>query len=313
MKALITGGTGFIGSHLVEKLVQEGFSVRVVARGESPNLLPPDVARKTEIMAGDISDQATCEKAVRGCELVSHLACLVNEDKSLGGTNTFWATNAGGTMNMLRAALMAKVSRFHYMSGPSLVGNVPPPSKAGEDWAIPAPQTPYAQVKLLGELCCQGYFKQYDLPIVIIRPFNVYGPRQSPLARGGMITRFILDVIKREPIRIDGDGEQSRDWLYVTDLVDAIYRCLATKGMEGEVFHVASGQDTKVRDVAKLVARVCGIDYDLQPRFERGATAGIQRSCGDSSKARRLLGWMPSVDLKQGVELTFDYLNSAKP
>ncbi|MBI4020054.1 MAG: SDR family NAD(P)-dependent oxidoreductase [Candidatus Aenigmarchaeota archaeon] len=304
-KVLVTGGCGFIGLHLVRRLHSEGFQVRVLGTkrdAERVKRLPEGV----EFLKGDVRSQNTCRKAVKGCDAVSHLSAMISFDKPYQESQA-WGVNVGGTFNMLNAAMEENVSLFHYMGTGLVLGNIDSPHKASEEWPPRTPRSTYAASKLVGEIFCRHYHGVYGLPTVITRTFNVYGPGQNPHSRGAMISNFIWRTLRNEPPIISGDGRQAKDWLYIDDVTEALYRAL-TAGPAGETIHVCSGIELSVKDIAKKVIEICGKNFE--PVFLPQRYADFERSCGDNSKARQLLGWEPKTGLEEGLRKTVEYLGA---
>lgn len=310
MKVLITGGCGFIGSHVVERFLSAGFDVRVLGltcKLENVNHLIRE--NKIEFMRGDVANPDVCRKAVRGCDLVSHIAALVSVDHSIEEPRPFWEVNVKGTFNILDAAREEGVQRFHLMSSCEMLGTIDFPHKADENWTQYVPRSPYAASKLSAETYCRSYYITYDFPIVITRGFNVFGPRQRPGARGAMIATFITRVLNNKPPLIHGGGEQTRDWTFVEDIAEGIFRSLNSDKVIGETIHLCSGIDHKVKDAAQLVIDVCGKSSELKPGYENSRPGEMMRSIGDNSKAKRLLNWEPKVSFEDGVRRAVDFFS----
>ena len=311
MKVLITGGCGFVGSHLSEKFLSEGFDVRILGLScDFDNVKNLMDSNKVELIHGDIADPQVCKKAVEGCDIVSHLAALISVDQSIAEPQKFFSTNVGGTFNLLDAARNANVKKFHHMSTCEVIGNIDHPHKAAENWPQSQPRSPYASSKLAAESYCMSYYHTYDLPIVITRSFNIFGPRQNPGTRGAVISRFAKFAIEGKPLQIYGDGMQTRDWTFVEDIRDGIFKCITKEGVEGELFHLASGEDHTVNEVANLVIKLSGSNVPLGPEHIDARPGELRRSIGDYSKSNRAFGWSPTVSFKDGVQKVLDYFNS---
>lgn len=310
MKVLITGGCGFIGSHLVENALSKGFDVRVL--GLTNNLANVDhllKENKIEFVRGDVSDPAVCRKVVRGCDMVSHLAALVSTDQSIQDPKPFWEVNVKGTFNMLDAARQEGVERFHLHSSCEMLGDVEFPHKADENYPVYIPKSPYAVSKFSSEAYCRSYYLTYGCPIVITRGFNTFGPRQKAGSMGAMIPNFLVRALEGKPPLIYGDGQQTRDFTYVKDIAEGIYRCLTSDKVIGETVHLCSGIDRKAVDVAKLAIDVCGKSDELKPEHITARFGEMRRSIGDNSKAKRLLNWEPKMDFEQGVRNVADFIS----
>lgn len=261
-----------------------------------------------EFVQGDITNYETCQKAVKGCDYVCHLAALISVDHSIEEPKPFWEINVGGTFNMLDASLNGGIKKFHYMSSCEMLGHIEYPEKATEDRAAYFPRSPYAASKLAAETYCKAYQATYNFPIVITRAFNVYGPRQNPGERGAMIAKFITRMLRNEPPMIFGDGTQSRDWTYVKDVANGIYLAVTSNNSAGELFHIASEVDRKVIDVANLLIKLFG--KKMQPALINSRPGEMVRSCGDASKVKQILGWSQKVSFEDGVQETIEYFKN---
>lgn len=318
MKVLITGGAGFIGSHLVEKFLDSGFEVRVLDIKSSPenlrHLLGND---KLKYIEGDIRDKTTCLEAMRGCDYVAHLAALISVDQSIADPPPFWDTNVGGTINLLEAARKLGIQRFHFMSSCEMMGHIDPPLKANEDSPTYIPRSPYAASKFAAETYCHSYYLTYRLPIIITRCFNIFGPRQDSSSQGAVIPRFIVRILSGKPPVIFGSGEQTRDWTFVTDIAEGVFLVLTSelpalfeedKDKRAPLFVLATGKDYAVNDVVRRVIKAMNVN--LEPVHETGRPGEMMRSTGDYSKANRLLGWRPKVSFEDGLVKTIEYFKN---
>lgn len=301
MKILVTGGTGFIGSHLVEILLDRGFEVRVLAHLHTFNIEHLSSNPRLEIAKGDIRIPDDCTKAVKGCDLVAHLATLISVDYDIKHPKPFWDTNVGGTFNMLDASLTEDVDRFVYMSSCEILGNIPK-GKADENFPIRLPRSPYAASKYAAESYCRNFFSIYGFPVTIIRGFNVFGLRQRPGERGAVIPTLIIRVLQNEPPIIYGDGRQSRDYTYVKDVVHGLAKALNVKGIEGEIIHICSGIERSINEIAGKVIEACG--SDIKPVHIKARPGELMRSVGDNTKAKAVLGWKPKYSFEEGLRLT---------
>jgi dTDP-glucose 4,6-dehydratase len=308
MKILITGGCGFIGSYLTEKAVSAGFDVRVLGLAchleNIKHLVEED---KIEFVRGDVADPAVCKKVVQGVDLVSHLAALASVDQSIDDPRPFWEANVQGTINLLDAARTERVPRFHLHSSCEMFGNIEYPYKADETWPVLMPRSPYAVSKMSQEAYCQSYYFNYDFPIVITRGFNAYGPKQKAGHMGAVIPTFFRSVLNNKPPVINGNGEQTRDWTYVDDIAEGIFRCLTSDRVIGETIHLCSGIDRTVRDVAEMIIDCCGKSGELKPKQVRPRPGEMLRSIGDNSKAKKLLNWEPKMEFEDGLRKTADF------
>jgi len=303
MKAyLVTGGAGFIGSHLAEELVHRGHRVRVLDNfltGKRDNL--ETFGDKIELLEGDIRDLETCKKAAQGMDFVLHQAALPSVPRSIENPILTNEINAGGTLNILWAALSAKVKRLVYASSSSVYGdNTELPKR--EDMRC-MPISPYGISKLVGEQYCQIFDRLYGLPTVRLRYFNVFGPRQDPLSQyAAVIPHFITMTIRGEPPTIFGDGEQSRDFTFVANVVEANILGAEAAGVSGEVFNIACGQRITVNRLVHRIREALG--SKVNPRYSDPRPGEISHSYADIAKAEQLLNYRASYPLDDGLQKT---------
>jgi UDP-glucose 4-epimerase len=304
--ALVTGGAGFIGSHLVEHLAGSGVRVVVLdnfRNGRRENLLFPG-AEKIEVIEGDIVDPATCQRALRGVDTVYHLACL-GVRHSLHSPVENHQVNALGTLNMLEAARAAGVRHFLYVSTSEIYG------RAREfpitENCTPWPLTVYGSSKLAGEHYARSYFECYQLPVVCVRPFNNYGPRSHFEGDSGeVIPRFILRALAGQPPVIFGDGGHTRDFLYVKDCAETLVRIAATDALVGEVVNLGYGEEMRIDVLARTVLEAMGRN-DLQPVFEAPRPADVPKLWVDTSKLKKTIGFKPKTTLREGIGHTLEH------
>ncbi len=312
---LVTGGAGFIGSNLTEYLLKAGHFVRVLdnfANGKKENLSfvaeIPGAQERFELIEGDIRDYETCLRACEGMDFVLHQAALGSVPRSVEDPETYHQVNTTGTLNMLRAAAACGVKRLVYAASSSAYGDVDreKPTPKREDMP-PAPLSPYAVAKLTGEYYCQIFPKLYGLETVILRYFNVFGPRQDPHSQyAAVVPKFITSLLQGEPPTIFGDGEQSRDFTYVENVVHAnLAACEAGPEAVGEVINVACGENTTINALYRLIAELIGTD--LKPRYAPPRPGDVRHSLADVSKAQRLLGLKEVVDLREGLQRTISW------
>ncbi len=306
MKILVTGGAGFIGSHLVEALLQDGNEVRVLdnfSTGRKENL--EDLSGKFELIEGDVRDESLVEQAVGLVEAVLHQAALPSIPRSFSDPITTTEVNSAGTLSLLEAARKSGVKLFVLASSSSVYGESDAESK--NEGLPPSPLSPYAASKLSGEHYCRLYHKIYGLTTLGLRYFNVFGPRQDSASEyAAVIPRFITAVLKGgEPV-VYGDGRQTRDFTYVANVVQANLKALsAPPGSGGEVFNVACGEETSLLSLLGLLSDFSG--KAVSPRFEPPRPGDVRHSRADISKAGRILGYRPSVGFPEGLEKTFEY------
>jgi UDP-glucose 4-epimerase len=306
---LVTGGAGFIGSHLVHRLVAAGARVRVLdlfTTGRHVNLA--GVLDRVELIEGDICDPQLVCQAVAGIEYVLHLAALVSVPESIEYPERNFAVNLGGTHNLLLAARDAGVRRLVFSSSCAVYGNHAPPH---HEELAPQALSPYAAAKLGSEQLCRAFTHSYGLPTVCLRYFNVFGPGQNP--HGGYaaaIPQFIAALLAGRQPTIFGDGQQSRDFVSVANVVEAnLQACCAAQAV-GQVFNVSSGQETSLLNVLHILGSLAG--RAATPLFRAPRPGGVLRSYGSTAHAATLLGYRPSVSLADGLHETFAWYRAQK-
>jgi len=311
MRILITGGAGFIGSNLVEHLLQKpGVElVRVLdnlATGLMKNIEPFQSNPKFEFLQGDIRDYSTCLQACDEINLVSHQAALGSVPRSINDPLTTNEVNITGTLNIFTAAKERGIKRVVYAASSSTYGDHPDLPKVEEK--IGNPLSPYAVTKYVNELYAKVYAEVYGLQTVGLRYFNVFGPKQNPAgAYAAVIPLFIKAVLNNEPPTINGDGEHSRDFTYVHNAVHANDCALFTQNPEAvnEVYNVAVGEQTSLNQLFEMIKEVAG--SDLAPKYGPERKGDVKHSLADISKAKTLLGYAPDVTIKQGLKATFEW------
>src|SRR5262245_2810397 len=302
---LVTGGAGFVGSHIVEALVRRGDRVRVLDNfdtGKRENLQA--VLGQVELVTGSVADAAAVAKAVAGCDFVFHQAALASVPRSIDDPLATHAACATGTLNVLNEARQAKVPRVVYAASSSAYGNQPQPQKRETD--LPSPLSPYAAAKLAAELYCEAFWHSYGLEAVALRYFNVFGPRQDP--RGpyaAVIPIFIQKMLAGEQPTIFGDGLQTRDFTYVENVVQANLKGAEAKGAAGQVFNVGNGVSLTLLDLLKELNAIFG--RNIQPIFQPARAGDVRDSLADISRARAVLGYEPKVRLAEGLRRTVEY------
>jgi UDP-glucose 4-epimerase len=301
MKTLVTGGAGFIGSNLVSALVERGDDVRVLdnfSTGNRANLEGLDV----EVVEGELRSYERVHAAVRGVEVVYHLGALGSVPRSVQDPLTSSAVNIEGTLNALLAARDEGVRRVIFSSSTSVYGSsreLPTPESTPLD-----PISPYGVAKLAAERYCISFGRVYDsFETVVLRYFNVFGPRQSPYSQyAAAVPLFIAAIDQGEPVTIYGDGEQSRDFTYVGNVVDATLRSADAPDASGRTFNVAAGSPVSVNHVAETIGVILG--KPVEKRYKPPRPGDIRHSWADISSARELLGYEPRIDFAAGLELT---------
>ena len=305
VRCLVTGGCGFIGSHIVRGLLDEGHSVRVLdnlCTGHRANIA--EVEDRIEFVQGDINDSKAVEQALDGVERVFHQAALASVPLSLErplDTNHACVT---GTLNMLHSSVRAKVKRFVYAASSSAYGDTPTSSKRETD--LPQTLSPYAAAKLAGEYYCQSYFHSFGLETVGIRYFNVFGPRQDPNSPySAVIPLFVSRILSGQSPSIYGDGLQSRDFTYVANIVRGNLLASEASNVGGRVFNVADGRQTTLLQLLELLAKLLG--KEISPTFLPPRLGDVRESLADVTQARKFLGYEPAVGLEEGIRRTIDY------
>ena len=298
MRALVTGGAGFIGSHLAERLCAGGHEVRVLdnfATGHRANLEP--LAGDVELVEGDIQSYERVHNAVRGCEVVFHQAALPSVPRSVQDPLTSNAANVIGTLNVLLAARDSGVRRVVYASSSSVYGATETLPKR-ED--LPAtPISPYAVAKLAGEGYCRSFSQVYGLETVALRYFNVFGPRQDPLSQyAAVIPNFITACLDGRPPKVYGDGEQSRDFTFVDNVVRANLLAGEADGVAGRAFNIACGDRITLNDLVEEVRSATGCEVEAE--HEPGRPGDVRHSLADLSRAREELGYEPQIGPQRG-------------
>ena len=296
---LVTGGAGFIGSHLVEALVARGARVRVLddfSTGRWENLA--SVRGRVEVVEGDVRDRTVVMRAVEGADVVAHLAAVASVPASLEDPAMVWAVNVEGTLNTLEAAREQGVRRFVFASSAAVYGDHT--DLPLEEDLPPRPLSPYAASKAAGEALCVAYHASYGVPTVALRFFNVYGPRQDPHSPySGVISIFVDRMRRGLPPVIYGDGHQTRDFVYVADVVEAVLRAAEREEAVGEVFNIAGGRQTSVLELVKVLNHVLGTH--LEPAFAPPRPGEVRHSLADVQRVRETLGWAARVGLEEGL------------
>jgi len=297
-RILVTGGAGFIGSHLVDRLVTEGFVVGVLENFSTGSMENISQHKGLQIHRGDVTDLSFVRETVKSYDTILHQAALVSVVQSVEDPLLTNLVNVGGTLNLLKACLDSDVERFVYASSSSVYGDSGPLPKR-EDMP-PNPISPYGASKLAAEQYCRSFGRTYGLKTICLRYFNVYGPRQGIGPYSAVIPIFTKLVLEgRSPV-VYGDGEQSRDFVYVSDVVQANIHALDANPKPGEVFNIATGTPTTINQLASKVLEATGRP-DLKPVHAPPRPADIRHSYADISKAKELLKYTPLVDLGDGL------------
>ena len=308
-KYLVTGGAGFIGSHIVETLLSKGESVRVLDdfdTGSRQNLA--QFSGDLEILEGTIVDRETARKAVQGVDYVLHQAARGSVPRSVSDPLGTHDANATGTLNILKAAHEAGVRRVVCASSSSVYGETPVLPK--EEGMVPHPQSPYAYSKLILEHYCDIFQKIYGLETVALRYFNIYGPRQNPeLQYAAVVPIFIKNMLRKKPCTIYGDGGQTRDFTFVADCVQANLIACKKPEAAGKVMNVACGGQISVLELFNTLAKM--LEYPLEPRHEPSRAGDVRHSRGSTENLNKFLGFEPSTSLQKGLERTAEWYRSA--
>lgn len=308
-RALVTGGAGFIGSHLAEALVSKGCQVVVLdnfVTGHRSNL--EAVAQTVELIEGDIRDFKTVRQATEGCEAVFHLAAMVSVPQTIEQPLESAAVNDIGTMHVLEAARSGGVASLVFASSSAVYGDDPDLPKSEE--MIPKPLSPYAVQKISGEYYTRLYHQLYGMQTTSLRFFNVYGPKQDPSSPySGVISIFMSKAVQRRPPTIYGDGNQSRDFVYVADVVRALLKAARTGAAAGKAINVGTGISIDINHLWKIIAHMAGLT--IKSRYAPQRTGDIVASIAAIDIAKTLLGFEPTVAFEEGLEKTFRWYTTA--
>ena len=306
---LVTGGAGFIGSHLTDALVHRGERVRVVdnlSTGKRHNLAH---LSGIEFIEGDLADLDVARKAVAGVDYVLHQAAIPSVPRSVQDPITSNTANIDASLNLLVAARDAGVKRVVYAGSSSAYGNSPTLPKV--ETMPTAPLSPYALQKLVAEQYCQMFTQLYGLETVTIRYFNVFGPRQDPSSPySGVISLFISALCEGRRPTIYGDGGHTRDFTYVANVVDGVLRACEAKGASGEVINVATGGRVSLNQLFETIRNL--VDASVEPLYADPRSGDVRDSQADITKARRVLGYQPSVSFEEGLEKTVAWYRTAQ-
>ena len=310
-RALVTGGAGFIGGHLAERLLGAGWSVRVLddfSTGREENLLA--VRDRLEVQCGDVRDADSVAKAMEGVEVVFHQAAVPSVPRSVADPLGTDAVNLGGTLRVLEAARRAGVRRLVYAASSSAYGDSALLPKHEE--MAPNPLSPYALQKLAGEVYARLYTRLYGLETVSLRYFNVFGPRQDPRSEyAAVVPRFVCAALDGTPPTIHGDGEQTRDFTFVADAAEANLRAADAPGVAGAVFNVASGTRTSLNSLWDHIREIVG--SRMEARHAPVRAGDVRDSLADLTRARDLLGYRPAVALREGLRRTVASFRGSRP
>ncbi|MBZ5557433.1 MAG: GDP-mannose 4,6-dehydratase [Acidobacteriia bacterium] len=307
---LVTGAAGFIGSHLTERLVALGARTRILvrytSRGDCGWLTGTPAAAGVEVFRADLGDRRVIANALRGADVVLHLAALIGIPYSYEAPSSYVRTNVEGTMNLLEAARDAGVSRFVHTSTSEVYGtaqSIP----IGEDHPLCA-QSPYAASKIAADKFAESFNRAFGLPVVTVRPFNTYGPRQSARA---VVPTIVLQALDGGPVKL-GNVTPTRDMIYVDDTVDGFIRAAGADAAVGSVINLGTGREISIRDLAAAIGRVVGRPLDLRVEEPRVRVPGseVERLCASTSRARSLLQWEAATPLEEGLRRTVEWIRA---
>jgi UDP-glucose 4-epimerase len=309
-RALVTGGAGFIGSHLTEALVSEGCRVTVLdnlSSGHRANL--DGVKDAIDFRQGDICDSKAVDAACRGCEAVFHLAAVVSVPQTVKQPIESTRVNDLGTLQVFEAARQNGVGRIVFASSSAVYGDDPQLPKKEE--MPPNPLSPYAVQKIGGEYFARIYFQLHGIRTVSLRFFNVFGPRQDPSSPySGVISIFMTRAVAGAPATITGDGSQSRDFVYVADVVRASLLAATTPAAAGETINVGSGRSVEINGLWQQICRIHG--QQIPARYTDPRPGDIHASLAGIGKAQSMLGFSPRLSFAQGLERTFDWYRQSQ-
>jgi UDP-glucose 4-epimerase len=304
-KCLVTGGCGFIGSHLVRALLDAGHKVRVLdnlSTGKLANL--DEVRTRIDLIEGDVTDPIAVKEALSGVERVFHQAALASVPLSLERPLDTHHACVTGTLTLLHACVAANVKRFVYAASSSAYGDQPTSSKRETD--LPMPLSPYAVAKLAGEYYCQAYYHSFGLETVGLRYFNVFGPRQDPDSPySAVIPLFVSRILGGERPSVFGDGLQSRDFTFVANVVHGNLLASERPNIGGRVINIADGGQTSLVQLLGILSKL--LRREVEPEFLPARVGDVRESLADITLARRLLGYEPQVRLEEGLRRTIEY------
>jgi len=307
---LVTGGAGFIGSHVAERLLRDGYRVRVLdnfSSGRREHLAFAMGNSRLEVVEGDLRDARATADAARGVEVIFHQAAMRSVPRSVDDPLGANENNVTGTLNVLMAARQAAVRRVVYASSSSIYGDRPDLPKREDQ--PPAPISPYAVSKLAGELYCAAWSRLYGLETVGLRYFNVFGPRQDPESQyAAVIPRFITWALAGAPLEVHGDGTQSRDFTHIDNVVEANLLAARAPGVAGETFNVGCGSRVSLLEIIGFLEGIVG--RKLERRHTAPRQGDVPHTLADIGKAKRFLGYAPLVEFEEGLRRTVEYFRA---
>jgi nucleoside-diphosphate-sugar epimerase len=309
--ALVTGGAGFIGSHLAAALVERGARVRIIddlSTGHRENVA--EIGGDVDFVQASLTDSKAVSRALQDVELVFHEAAIPSVPRSVSKPTETHEASVNATFSLLLAARDQKVRRLVYAASSSAYGDQPELPKS--EHMKPDPLSPYAVAKLVGEYYCRVFTRVYGLETVSLRYFNVFGPRQDPGSQySGVISRFIAALKNREQPVIYGDGEQSRDFTFISNVVDANLRAVESTSAVGHVINIANGERVTINEILEKLKKLTG-RMDVQAEYAPPRTGDVRDSLADLALARSLLGYHPKIGLEEGLRLTLDWWKTSR-
>jgi UDP-glucose 4-epimerase len=303
MKILITGGAGFIGSHLCDKYIEAGHKVICLDNfmtGNIRNIRPLTHKRNFKLVNGDIRDFDLMEKIMPEVDVVFHLAAQIHVDRSVVEPKTTYDINVLGTLNVLESARMYDVKKIIHASTSEVYGSAQY-APIDEKHPLSAPH-PYGASKIAADRMCYSYIQTYGMNIVIMRLFNVFGPRQKDIGYGGVLSIFTRRVLNNMPPIIYGDGKQTRDYTYIVDAVKAYDLALKYKKQINEPINFGTGKELSIIDLANMIIQLADKKNSLKPVYVEPRVGEVKRLIADATKAKKLLGWSPSYEFKKGLK-----------
>ena len=309
--AVVTGGAGFIGSHIADALTRNGLRVRVIddlSTGHRENL--EEITGDVDFTEGSVADEQLLKKVLDGAELVFHEAAIPSVPRSVEHPRQSHVASVDGTFTLLLAARDQKVRRVVYAASSSAYGDQPTLPK--KEAMLPDPLSPYAVAKLVGEYYCQVFARVYGLETISLRYFNVFGPRQDPGSQySGVVSRFISVLLNNQQPVIYGDGEQSRDFTYIDNVIDANLRAASVTSGFGSVVNVANGQRITLNQLLEELKAIVG-KPEVKADYREARVGDVRHSLADISRARELLGYQPLVSLREGLQRTIDWWKTSR-
>ncbi|MGB9179771.1 MAG: SDR family oxidoreductase [Pyrinomonadaceae bacterium] len=308
---LVTGGAGFIGSHIAAAFAASGARVRVIddlSTGHVENL--EEIGGSVDFVKASLTDEAATRRALEDVELVFHEAAIPSVPRSVDNPQETHHACVDGTFSLLVGAREQNVRRVVYAASSSAYGDQPTMPKKEE--MRPEPLSPYAVAKLVGEYYCQVFTRTYSLETVCLRYFNVFGPRQDPSSQySGVISRFISSLLGGGQPVIYGDGEQSRDFTYIANVVEANRRAAETTKGVGRIINIANGERTTLNELLDVLKKITG-RADVSPEYKEPRAGDVRHSLADITRARELLGYEPHVGLEEGLQKTIDWWKQSR-